>query len=70
MKRFCTPKPVPVGFEQREIVRHWLQTQPDIALRQAVYALQLLYDPVHIVVLLGMALRAGYTRAPLTMTLH
>lgn len=70
MKRFCTPEPMPVDFEQREIVRHWLQAQPDLALRQAVYALQLLYDPAQIVVLLGMALRAGYTHAPLTVTLH
>lgn len=43
---------------KRAAVRRWLARHPDAQLRQAVYALQLMYHPDHLDTLLGMAERA------------
>lgn len=44
---------------KRAAVPRWLARHPDEQLRQAVYALQLMYQPDHLDTLFGMAERAG-----------
>lgn len=47
---------------KRNVVRRYLARHPDVQLREAVYALQLIYQPDHLDLLFGMAERArqGY----------
>ncbi|NFV82116.1 hypothetical protein [Magnetospirillum aberrantis] len=46
--------------EKRTFVRDYLNGHADVCFRQAVYALQLLYNPAHLDLLFGMALRRAY----------
>lgn len=45
---------------KQDLVREWLSCQRDEQLRQAVFALQLLYHPDHLDTLVSMARRAGF----------
>ena len=47
---------------KRAVVRRCLARHPDEQLRQAVYSLQLIYQPDHLDVLYGMAERQGCHR--------
>lgn len=46
--------------DARNCVRRYIDRHPDAEFRRAVYALQLLYHPEHLALLLGMALRGHY----------